>query len=209
MIRRVVVVPLRPPSWIPPGLDPATWRRALADDVVDLLSALAEVDPALAVLDAERDLATAVGWPGLRVYALAELTVPAILAAAAADGYDQAAVVAADAPDLPGMQIAKLLRPLTTRPVTAAPAAESPRGLLGIASRLPVPTWLPDVDIDAATVADVRRFAPAPTDVIGTPGWHRLRTPESLTRLDPALDTGESTRTLLTRGPTPSADPAS
>jgi hypothetical protein len=203
--RRVVVVPLRPPAWTPPGLDPLAWRRALADDAVDLLSTLAEVDPALAVLQADLDFATAVGWPGLRVYALPDLTVPAVLAAAAADGYDQAAVVAADAPDLPGMQIAKLLRPLTTRPVTAAPADESPRGLLGIATRLPAPTWLPDIDLDAATVADVRRLAPAPTDVIGTPGWHRLRTPESLARLDPALDTWESTRTLLTRGSTPAA----
>lgn len=202
MTRRVVVVPLRPPAWTPPGLDPATWRRSLADDAVDLLSTLAEVDPAVAVLKADRDFAAAVGWPGLPVYALDELTVPAILAAATADGYDQAAVVAADAPDLPGMQIAKLLRPLTTRPVTAAPAVESPRGLLAIASRLPAPAWLPDVDLDTATVADVRRFAPAPADVIGTPGWHRLRTPESLTRLDPALDTWESTRALLTHGPT-------
>ena len=204
MTRRVVVVPLRPPAWTPPGLDPAIWRRALADDTVDLLSTLAEVDPALAVLEADRDFAAAIGWPGLPVYTLSELTVPTILAAAAAEGYDQAAVVASDAPDLPGMQIAKLLRPLTTRPVTAAPAVESPQGLLGIASRLPAPAWLPDIDLDTATVADIRRVAPAPTDVIGTPGWHRLRTPESLTRLDPALDTWESTRTLLTRGPTPS-----
>ncbi|HKD98799.1 MAG TPA: hypothetical protein VKB69_14565 [Micromonosporaceae bacterium] len=203
MTRRVVAVLLRPPSWTPPGLDPARWRRALADDVVDLLSTLAEVEPALAVLEADRDFAAAVGWPGLNVYALPELTVPAVLASATAGGYDQAAVVAADAPDLPGMQIAKLLRPLTTRPVTAAPATESPSGLLGIASRLPAPSWLPDVDLESATVSDIRRAAPAAADVIGTPGWHRLRTPESLTHLDPALDSWESTRTLLTRGPTP------
>lgn len=200
MTRRVVAVPLLPPVWTPPGTDPARWRRALAEDTVDLLSALAEVEPALAVAEADRAFAAQVGWPGLRVYALPSPTVPAIFAAAAADGFDQAAVVAGDAPDLPGMQIAKLLRPLTTRQVTAAPSVEAVRGLLGIASRLPAPSWLGDVDLDTATVAEVRRAAPAPTDVIGTPGWHRLRSPDALRRLDPDLDGWDATRALLTRG---------
>ena len=47
--RRVVVVPLKAPTWTPPGLDAQSWRRALADDAVDLLATLAEVEPALAV----------------------------------------------------------------------------------------------------------------------------------------------------------------
>jgi hypothetical protein len=194
---------LAAPAWTPPSLEPATWRRALADDAVDLLAMLAEVEPALAVAEADRSLATAVAWPSMRVYALPELTIGNVLAAAASDGYEQAAVLAGDAPDLPGMMIAKLLRPLTTRPAAAAPDATAATGLLGIASRLPAPAWLPEIDLDGATVATVRAAAPAATDVIGTPGWHRLRTATALARLDPALDGWEATRAILSRGGSP------
>jgi hypothetical protein len=200
MTRRVVVVPLTAPTWTPPGLDPRAWRRALADDAIDLLATLAEVEPALAVETSDRDFAAAVAWPGMRVYALAQPTVASILEAAADDGFEQAAIIAADAPDLPGMLIAKLLRPLTTRDAAAAPAAGDPTGLLGLAARLPMPTWLPDVDLDTATVQSIRAAAPAATEIIGTPGWHRLRTPDALSRLDPDLDGWDATRDLLSRG---------
>jgi hypothetical protein len=195
--RRVVVVPLEVPSWTPPGADPARWRRALAEDVVDLLATLAEVEPALAVVEAERGFAAAVAWPTMRVYALPTLSIRAILEAATADGFDQAAIIVADAPDLPGMLIAKLLRPLTTRPVAAAPIVGEESGLLGLASVLPAPAWLPDIDAATSTVAEIRAAAPAATDVIGTPGWHRLRQPAALARLDPALEGWDATRTFL------------
>ncbi len=118
---------LAPPAWTPPGVEPATWRRALADDAVDLLAMLAEVEPALAVAEPDRPLAAAVAWPSMRVYVLPTLTIGNVLAAAASDGYEQAAVLAGDAPDLPGMMIAKLLRPLTTRPAAAAPRCRGRR----------------------------------------------------------------------------------
>ncbi len=197
MIRRVVAVPLAPPLWAPPGADPAQWRRALADDIVDLLATLAEVEAALAVVEADRAFAASVAWPKMRVYVLPDLAVGTVLEAAAGDGFDQAAIVAADAPDLPGMLIAKLLRPLTTRPLAAAPITGEPVGLLGIASRLPAPSWLPDTDLETSTVAAIRAAAPDPTEVIGTPGWHRLRIPAALARLDPDLDGWEQTRALL------------
>ena len=79
--------------------------------------------------------------PALPVYEVPEPTVTAALAAL--DGYDQAAVVAADAPDLPGLTVGKLLRPLTSRPVAVAPVEGGGAGLLGVACRLPVPGWLP------------------------------------------------------------------
>ena len=37
-----------PVPWTPPGIDPADWRAALAEDVVDLLATLNEVDAAVA-----------------------------------------------------------------------------------------------------------------------------------------------------------------
>ena len=188
--RRVVIVPLSVPRWCPPGIDPGAWRTALAEDVVDLLAGLAEVDAAVAVVPADRAVADAVVWPGTTVYELPALTSDEIFAAAAKDGYDQAALIAPDAPDLPGMLVGKLLRPLSSRPVSVAPALTG--GLLGLASVLPVPDWLPALTLDAAA-GDVRQAG----RVAETAGWHRLTGPESLYRLDPGLEGWEATRALL------------
>lgn len=192
--RRTVVVPLSPLSWTPPGVDQASWRRALAEDVVDLLATLAEVEPAVAVAAEDRGLARSVVWPTMRVYELPVLTANAIFMAAAAEGYGQAAIVAPDAPDLPAMLIGKLLRPLTSRAVAVAPGTTG--GLLGLAARLPVPGWLPRVDL-AGEAAAVRAAAPGPGDVSIVPGWHRLNGPDGLSRLDPQLEGWEATRVLL------------
>ncbi|MBX7265355.1 hypothetical protein KIF24_04350 [Micromonospora sp. Llam7] len=202
MARRVVVALLAPVPWTPPGLDPVQWRGALAEDVVDLLAMLNEVDTAVAVTRADRWLAEAVIWPGTRVYEVPEATPNAVFAALGGPdvldgGYEQAAVVAGDAPDLPGLTVGKLLRPLTSRPVALAPVEGSVPGLLGVAARLPAPSWLPPLDMDAAVPADVRATAPRPGDLAVTPSWHRLRGPADLARLDPALDGWENTRALL------------
>ncbi|MGB2572246.1 hypothetical protein ACPFP2_27960 [Micromonospora citrea] len=196
MVRRVVVALLAPVAWSPPGIDPAGWRAALAEDVVDLLATLTEVETAVAVTPADRWLAEAVVWPGTAIHEVPEPTVNAVLAALT--GYDQAAVLAADAPDLPGLTLGKLLRPLSSRPVAVAPVEGGGRGLLGVAARLPVPDWFPALDLDAAVPADVRRAAPAPGDVAVTPAWRRLRGPADLAALDPAVEGWETTRALLT-----------
>lgn len=195
MVRRLVVALLGPVTWSPPGVELTQWRTALAEDVVDLLATLAEVETALAVTPADRWLADAVRWPDTPVHEVPAPTVTAVLTAL--DGYDQAAVVAADAPDLPGLTLGKLLRPLTSRPVAVAPVEGGGSGLLGVACRLPVPGWLPALDLDVAGPADLRRAAPAPTDVAVTPGWHRLRGPADLAALDPAVEGWEATRALL------------
>lgn len=195
MLRRVVVALLGPVSWAPPGIDPGRWRAALAEDVVDLLATLQEVETAVAVTPADRPLAEAVVWPGMSVHEVSVSTASAVLAALA--GYDQAAVIAADAPDLPGLTVGKLLRPLTTRPVAVAPAEGGGPGLLGVAARLPVPEWLPEIDLDAALPADVRRAAPHPGDVAVTAAWRRLRGPADLATLDPAVEGWDATRALL------------
>jgi hypothetical protein len=198
MVRRAVVALLGPVPWTPPGIDPARWRSALAEDVVDLLALVEQAEPALAATVADRPLAEQVSWPGMRVYELPAATVDATLAAVGADGYQQAAVIAADAPDLPGLVLGKLLRPLGTRPVAVAPAAgpDAP-GLLGVAARLPVPGWLPPVDLDTTTVARLRAHAPHPREVAVTPAWRRLRGPGDLAALDPAVRGWEATRLLL------------
>ncbi|MFI7202907.1 hypothetical protein [Micromonospora aurantiaca (nom. illeg.)] len=210
MSRRVVVALLGPVTWTPPGIDPARWRTALAEDVVDLLATLNEVETAVAVTSRDRWLADAVVWPGTQVYEVPEPTPNAVFAALAGDraardggagGYDQVAVVAADAPDVPGLTLGKLLRPLTTRPVAVAPVEGSGTGLLGVAARLPVPAWLPALDLDTTAPAEVRRTAPSPGDVAVTAGWHRMRGPADLAALDPAVEGWEATRALLSGRP--------
>jgi hypothetical protein len=119
-----------------------------------------------------------------------------VFEAAAKDGFDQAAVVAADAADVPGMILGKLLRPLTTKPVAVAPAGPD-GGLLGVATHLPAPPWLADHDLDTASPGGLRRTAPQPSDVQSTADWRRLRGPADLATLDPALEGWETTRAIL------------
>jgi hypothetical protein len=196
MPRRAVIALLVPVPWHPPGIDPLAWRTALAEDLVDLLATLNEVEPAIAATAADRPLADAVAWPTMPVYEVPVPTPAAAFTAAAADGCDQAAVLAGDAPDLPGLLVGKLLRPLTTRALAVAPAGNG-SGLLGVAARLPAPDWLPDLDLDQGSVAALRRAAPSLPQVATAPGWRRLRGPSDLAALDPAVEGWDATRTLL------------
>lgn len=197
MVRRAVVVLLVPVRWAPPGIDVGQWREALAEDVVDRVAGLNEVRQAIAARPADRPLAEAVAWPGMPVYDIQQPTVNAALAAAAADGYEQAAVIASDAPDVPGLVLGKMLRPLTSRAVAVAPGGPGDAGLLGVAARLPAPAWLPSIDLDTARAAAIRSAAPRPADVAVTAPWRRLRGPADLATLDPALDGWDVTRALL------------
>ena len=196
MVKRVVVALLVPVVWHPPGVDPVAWRAALAEDVVDLLARLAQAEPAIAATPADRSLAGEIAWPGMRIYQVPTATVLPVLRAATADGFDQAAVIAADAADVPGMILGKLLRPLEKKAVAAAPGGPD-GGLLGVASHLPAPDWLADHDLDTATPMTLRRSAPEPSAVESTPDWRRLRGPADLATLDPALEGWENTRALL------------
>ncbi len=201
MPRRAVIALLVPVPWHPPGIDPLAWRTALAEDLVDLLATLTEVEPAIAATPADQRLAAAMAWPTMPVYAIPAATPVAAFAAAAANGYDEAAVLAADAPDLPGLLVGKLLRPLTTRAAAVAPATSSPGeaspGLLGVAARLPAPEWLPDLDLEQGSVTAIRAAAPHPAQVATTASWRRLRGPSDLAALDPAVEGWDSVRALL------------
>lgn len=196
MVRRVVVALLVPVPWHPPGVDGRAWRAALAEDVVDLLARLTQAEPAIATTPADRWLAQEIAWPGMRIYDVPTATVLPVFALAAKDGFDQAAVIAADAADVPGMILGKLFRPLERKPVAVAPGAPD-GGLLGVAGRLPAPDWLADHDLDSATPMLLRKGAPRPGDVESTPEWRRIRGPADLATLDPALEGWESTRALL------------
>jgi hypothetical protein len=199
--RAVALLLDRPPATggCPPGVDPAAFARALAEDVADLISDLPGVDPAVAHGPDRRADAAALSWPTTLL-----LEVPAAggplpaLAALAERGYAQGAVVAPDAPDLPALMIAKPFSGLATASVAAAPADGG--GLVVLASRLPMPGWLTGSGVDLDTVAAVQRLraaAPHGRELVVTQGWRRLRSPADLASLDPGLEGWEATRTLL------------
>jgi hypothetical protein len=199
MTRRVVAAVLSPPAWTPPGVEARTWRLAMAEDLLDVLARMVEVDAAVVVGPGDDGLRSVLGWPGLRWYGVQSAVITDVFAAVAASGeYDHAALVVADAPDLPGLHLAKLLRPLTSRPVAVAPATDG-SGVLGVATRLPIPAWLPALPLSGLSVARVRASAPRPAEVAVTAGWHRLRGPDTLDRLDPRLEGWEATRLVLDR----------
>ena len=196
MTRRVVVALLNPVTWSPPGVGLADWRASLAEDVVDLLARLAQAEPAIAAVSADLELARRIAWPGMAIYEVPTATVLPVLRRAADDGYEQGAVLAADAADVPGMILGKLLRPLDAKPVAVAPAGRG-GGVLAVAANLPVPEWLGDTDLDSATPMTLRRGAPEPSLVESTPEWRRLRGPADLATLDMALEGWENTRAIL------------
>jgi len=197
---RCAIALLGPPDATapPPGVAPDSWRAALAEDVTDLLANLANVQGAVAVIAADKGLAAGLIWPDTPIFTIDVARPVAALVAAAAAGYTEAAVIAADAPDLPALHIGKLFRGLGSHPVAAAPADGG--GLVALAARLPVPAWLiaADPELDETSVAALRAAAPAPRSVAESPSWHRLRAPTDVRLLDPGLEGWEATRALLT-----------
>ncbi len=114
-------------------------------------------------------------------------------------------MVAADAPDLPGLVVAKPLRAVSDVAVAdvavaAAPAAGG--GLVVLAARLPAPAWLlaAEVDLDTPDAVHRLRRSATPGELEITLGWHRVRTVADVGRLDPELDGWAATRALLAGG---------
>jgi Uncharacterized protein conserved in bacteria (DUF2064) len=198
-IRRVAIlsaVDVQPP----PGIDRNDYELALLEDTYEVISALELVHAALAVDPGQRDAATALVWPETPILTIAtqprRARTTATIAALAGLGADDVAVVAGDSPDLPGLLVGKLFRALSPADVAVCPAADG--GLVALATKLPQPSWLPDVDLDDDDALDrVRTAAPRRRALGIAPGWHRLRTPADVQRLDPGLEGWESTRRLL------------
>jgi hypothetical protein len=199
--RAVALLLDRPPATAgcPPGVDPAAFARALAEDVADLVSDLPGLDPAIVYSPDRRADAGAVSWPEMLLVEIRTGAGPlAALAALAERGYRQGAVVAPDVPDLPALMVAKPFSGLATAVVAVSPADGG--GLVALASRLPVPDWLAGsgVDLDSPdAVSRLHAAAPHRSDLAVTPRWRRLRSPTDIGHLDPGLEGWEATRALL------------
>lgn len=183
----------------PPGVDPAEFRLAVLEDTYEVVAGLEFVTPVLALTEDDEDAveAEAITWPGTEVVHTTGLG--PLLDALTGLGADEAAVVAHDAPDLPSLLIGKLFRGLGGGDVAICPAKGG--GLVALATRLPAPEWLGTVDLDTPDAPSrLRAAAGRPGAVRSGPGWHRLRTPTDLSRLDPGLEGWDNTRLLLAGG---------
>lgn len=195
MTSRYAAVLARPGAAGPPGTDPEEYRLALLEDTYEVVAGLEFVAPVLALTGPD-PAAEAITWPGtpvLRVTGLRDL-----LRTLGERGAEQAAVVVPDAPDLPPLLLGKLFRALGSGQVAVCPAENG--GLVALGARLPAPAWFGGLDIDLDTPdapARLRAAAGEPGAVRSTAGWHRLRGPADLARLDPGLEGWENTRALL------------
>jgi hypothetical protein len=207
--RRVVAVLARPARALapdrplaPPGVDDDAFALAMVEDVVDMVAGMQEIEAALA-LEPGFDAARETVWPGMAVCELAAgATLVDALDALAALGADEGTVVVGDAPDLPPLLLGKLHSALTSAEVAVCPADGG--GLVALASRLPIPAWLRTVANEVEP--DNEKILPALGRVAGRralnvgSGWHRIRRPEDVVRLDPGLEGWDATRALLSGG---------
>jgi hypothetical protein len=192
--RRVVGV------WARRTIGEVGLAAAMLEDVVDLVTDMQQVEPALLVAPSGAGDATAVTWPGTPSVPVAETdAAPAALAALATLGADEIAVVVGDAPDLPALLLGKLFSSLTTADAAVCPADDG--RLVALACGVPVPGWLAasTVAVDRPDALDtLRAAAPRRALHVGA-GWHRVRDAAGAAALDAGLEGWEATRALLGR----------
>ncbi|WP_084517549.1 DUF2064 domain-containing protein [Microtetraspora niveoalba] len=176
----------------PPGVDPAEFLMAVAEDTYEIVAGLEFVEPV--ILSAGVPGLDEIAWPGTPVISI-DSPAEAFAALPYAEEGDEGVVVGADAPDLPPLLIGKLFRALGRAEVAICPAEGG--GAVAVAARLPLPGWAdPDFD-DPDLVVRLRRQAPGRRMVATGPGWHRLRKPVDIAWLDPGLEGWDNTRALL------------
>ena len=200
-LRRVAVLS-RPSGRLPPGIE-----LAMLEDVYETVAGLDLVEPVLALVPPDQPEAELVTWPGTLVVraersrdAREVSTVLAALATGMPTEGGAVLVVAGDAPDLPGLLVGKLFRALGGAAVAVCPAENG--GLVALAARLPLAPWLGPAGVGLDTDGAVDRLAaaaPRRGDLGLGPGWHRVREPADLSRLDPGLEGWGSTREALRR----------
>lgn len=196
MINRCAVVL----SWCravpPPGIDSEAYATACLTDSYEVIAGMTGITAGLA---GESPTLEEIRWPadllindsGESVRRLADRLT------AADHGFAELIAVPADVPDLPELIVAKIAKALSGADVALAPEVGG-QGLAALGVRLPWPDWLDrDLGLDIDPYDQLRLVAPRRNLVVHTPGWHRLRRPESVHRLDPGLEGWDNVRLLL------------
>ena len=201
MTRRVLCV-----RTAAPDAGDEQWRRALLEDVLEVLVEIPSVEVVLVCCEATRADAEAVVWPTVPVLELvpsrgtgAVDDLAVALATAAATDAEEITLVAPDAPDLPPLLLGKLVRALSA-PLPPSLAVVPARGgaLVALALRPPAAGWLGAVHLDDPDgLVRLRAGAPTPAALAVVPGWHRLAGRGDAGALDPRQEGWERTRALL------------
>lgn len=198
MTDRIVAVLARDRTMsAPPGVDPEEFRLALAEDTYEVVAGLELVTAAVVLSPPEQPAVEELTWPGTPIIGVPrDATLPTAFAALAERGADQAALVAPDAPDLPPLLIGKLFRALGRAQIAVCPSENG--GLVALAANLPAADWIAGIDLDTPDAYERLHAATPDRRALATgPGWHRLRVPTDIARLDPGLEGWPSTRALL------------
>ena len=176
----------------PPGVDADLWARAALADTYEVVADLVGVRSGIS---GDADVSDLL-WPGALHLPDQPLTA---LATSLAPAVEELVLVPGDAPDLPGLVLAKVFKVLHRSDVVLAPERGG-QGCVALGVRLPLADWLVplDLDLDAPGLPGrLAAAAPRRSAAQTAPDWHRLRTPASLNRLDPGLEGWEETRELL------------
>jgi len=112
---------------------------------------------------------------------------------------DELVVMTADAPDLPGLVLAKIFQVLHRVDLAVAPQHNG-GGCVAIGVALPLRNWLTDdlLDLECSPLARLRSERAGGSYWALAPAWHRLQAPDHLALLDRSLEGWEQTRALLT-----------
>jgi hypothetical protein len=192
--RRAAVVLARyeASSAAPEGIDPASFAAASLLDCYEVVADLIGVKSGIAGPPSVADML----WPGA-LHLPTDTTVGA-LADQLGGVADELVVLPADLPDLPGLVLAKLFKVLHRTDIAIAPERAG-TGCAAIGVSLPLAEWIPDdaFDLDHNPYPRLSTIAPRRSRCALAPGWHRLRTPADVSRLDPGLEGWEETRALL------------
>jgi len=196
MINRCAVVV----SWCravpPPGVDAEAYAVACLTDSYEVIAGMTGIAAGLA---GESPMLEEIRWPADLLINDTTKSVQQLAERLVGDdhGYSELIIVPADVPDLPELIIAKIAKALSRADVALAPEVGGV-GLAALGVRLPWPSWLDaDLDLDADPYDQLQQAAPRRNLLVHTPGWHRMRKPESVHRLDPGLEGWDNVRLLL------------
>jgi hypothetical protein len=187
------------PAVPPPGIDGDAFRLACLTDSYEVIAGMTQITAGLAGNPGQLE---EIRWPQDLL-----ISADGRSARAAADrvqalglGLTELIMITGDVPDLPEMIVAKIAKALARADLALAPELGGD-GLAAVGVRLPWPVWLTgDVDLDHDPYEQLSELAPRRNLVVHTPGWHRLRRPDSVHRLDPGLEGWENVRLLLSGG---------
>jgi hypothetical protein len=176
----------------PDGVDRGAFAWACLADCYEVVADLVEVGSGIAGPPEVAELLWPGAWhlpDGLSVLELSHRMTGHV---------DELVVLTADAPDLPGLVLAKIFRVLHRVDLVVAPQRNG-MGCVAMGAALPPRDWLTEdlLDLERSPVAQLRSGRAERRRWALAPAWHRLQSPDDLAHLDPGLEGWEQTRALL------------